>query len=180
MYECETVELFPIESQSVSRYFSSGTEMAEITRVSEHPFSETDGTTATPRLERAGRSVKNAVAKSVFWAFERGSWQYDIIVILILSFIFLSPRAWFNDRPTLQLSDLRHAQGVVEVGKGKDGWRYIIDARLVDSYSPQPTERTVQTILQRRLQKPFTVKSIDQIRDRNNVVLGYTVVVTEP
>jgi hypothetical protein len=154
--------------------------MAEITRVREHPFPDTNDPLGAPRPASFWRSVKGGVTKSVFWAFERGSWQYDVIVILILAFIFLSPRAWFNDRPTLQLSDLRHAQGVVEVGKGRDGWRYIIDARLVESFAPQSTESTVHTILQRRLQRPFTLKSIDQIRDRNNVVLGYTVVVTEP
>ena len=35
---------------------------------------------------------------AVFWEFRRGSWQYDIIVALILAFIFLTPPALFNDR----------------------------------------------------------------------------------
>ena len=40
-----------------------------------------------------------ALSRLVFWDFERGSWQYDIICILILAFIFLTPRDFFRDQP---------------------------------------------------------------------------------
>jgi len=59
-------------------------------------------------LHKVGAKIKLVVTRSIFWSYERGSWQYDVIVIAILAFIFLSPRSWFNDRPTLQLTDLRH------------------------------------------------------------------------
>ena len=87
-------------------------------------------------LHRAWEKVKLVAARSVFWVYERGSWQYDIIVAVILAFIFLTPRSVFNDRPTLQLSDLRHFQGVIEVGRAKDGWHYLVDSRLVESMGP--------------------------------------------
>src|SRR5579871_4372730 len=80
-----------------------------------------------------GRKAKLAITHSVFWAYQRGSWQYDLIVIGILAFIFLSPRAWFNDRPTLQLSDLRHQQGIIELSRVNKNVFYLVDARLVDS-----------------------------------------------
>jgi hypothetical protein len=35
----------------------------------------------------------------VFWDFPRASWQYDVVVALILAFIFLTPREWFQDQP---------------------------------------------------------------------------------
>jgi hypothetical protein len=35
-----------------------------------------------------------------FWTYERGSFHYDIMVTLILAFIFLTPRVWnYGDRP---------------------------------------------------------------------------------
>ena len=117
------------------------------------------------------------MARAVFWSYERGTWQYDIIVLLILAFIFLTPRGWFQDRPTLQLTDLRHAQGLVEVGGGENGWTYLVDARLVDSFAPQKPAEAIREILRRRLEKPFTVKSIEVLRDSNNVILGYRVAV---
>jgi len=32
------------------------------------------------------------------WNYERGSWQYDIFCLMIIAFIFLTPRAWFDKR----------------------------------------------------------------------------------
>ena len=130
-------------------------------------------------LHRAWEGVKLVAARSVFWVYERGSWQYDIILAVILAFIFLTPRSVFNDRPTLQLSDLRHFQGVIEVGRAKDGWHYLVDSRLVESMGVDKPEEAVREILQRHLHKPFAIKSVEPTRDRNNVVLGYAVVIAQ-
>jgi len=130
-------------------------------------------------FHRLWEAIKRVGIRSVFWSYERGTWQYDVIVIVILAIIFLTPRAWYSDRPTLQLTDLRHRQGVVEVGRGKDGWRYLIDSRLVESLAPQKPEEAIQEILRRRLNRPVKIHSFDEVRDKNNVVLGYTVVVSQ-
>jgi hypothetical protein len=37
-----------------------------------------------------------AIKRVVFWTYERGSWQYDILCIVILCFIFLTPKAVFD------------------------------------------------------------------------------------
>ena len=129
-------------------------------------------------LRKVGSKIRLVVTRSIFWSYERGSWQYDVIVLAILAFIFLSPRAWFNDRPTLQLTDLRHQQGIVEMGRVNNDVRYLVDARLVDSLGQKP-EDSIPMILQQHLQKAFTVKSIDPVRDRHQVILGYTVMVEE-
>lgn len=35
-----------------------------------------------------------------FWTYERGSFHYDVMVTLILAFIFLTPRIWnYGDHP---------------------------------------------------------------------------------
>ena len=122
--------------------------------------------------------IKLVVTRSIFWAYERGTWQYDLIVIAILAFIFLSPRSWFNDRPTLQMTNLRNQQGIVEMGRANKEVRYLLDSRLVDA-SEQKPEEAIPEILKQHLSKPFTVRSIDAVRDRQKVVLGYTVVVVE-
>jgi hypothetical protein len=116
--------------------------------------------------------------RSIFWAYERGSWQYDVVVIAILAFIFLSPRAWFDDRPTLQMTNLRHQQGIVEMSRVNKNVRYLLDARLVESRDQKP-EVAIPIILQEHLQKAFTVKSIDAVQDHHQVILGYTVMVEE-
>jgi hypothetical protein len=128
-------------------------------------------------FERVWEKIKAGILRTVFWAYERGTWQYDLIVLAILAFIFLSPRTWFNDWPTLEFTDLRHQQGFVEMGHGKQGWRYLVDARLVESLAPAKPEEAIQVILSRQLHQPFTVVSIVPITDKNKVVLGYTVLV---
>ena len=40
--------------------------------------------------------------KYLLWTFERGSRPYDVICIVILAFIFLTPHSLFHDRPDYQ------------------------------------------------------------------------------
>ncbi len=37
----------------------------------------------------------------VLWDYPRACWQYDVMVALILAFIFLTPRGWFRDQPRI-------------------------------------------------------------------------------
>ena len=47
----------------------------------------------------------------ILWDFPRASWQYDVMVAVILAFIFLMPRAWLNDQPKpLDASEVRPGQ----------------------------------------------------------------------
>jgi hypothetical protein len=39
-----------------------------------------------------------AVGTVVFWRYPRGSWQYDILCVLILVFIFLTPKDFFTGK----------------------------------------------------------------------------------
>jgi hypothetical protein len=32
----------------------------------------------------------------LLWDFERASWQWDVLCILIMAFIFLTPKSWFD------------------------------------------------------------------------------------
>jgi hypothetical protein len=152
--------------------------MAQRTEVHDQPLSRNESAAGGATLVTVGSKIKLVVTRSILWAYQRGSWQYDLIVLAILSFIFLSPRSWFNDRPTLQLTDLRHQQGIVEMGRVNKNVRLLVDARLVESLDQKP-EDAIPVILTQHLQKPFTVKSIDAVRDRNQVILGYTVMVEE-
>jgi hypothetical protein len=37
------------------------------------------------------------VWNALFWTYERATWQYDLMVIAILAFVWLTPPAWLND-----------------------------------------------------------------------------------
>ncbi len=35
--------------------------------------------------------------KTFFWTYERATWQYDMLVLAILAFIWLTPPGWLQD-----------------------------------------------------------------------------------
>jgi len=152
--------------------------MAHTTEVREHVAELVPVQKGQSTLGKVWFHIKLVVTRSFFWSYARGSWQYDVIVAAILAFIFLSPRAWFNDRPTLQLPELRHQQGIVEWSRFNKEVTYLLDSRLVMSRGQQP-EVAIPIILKEHLQKPVTVKSIAPFVDGHQVLLGYKVMVEE-
>ena len=56
------------------------------------------------RERAAGRGVKNPATlpgrilwNAFFWTYERATWQYDLMVIAILAFVWLTPPGWLSD-----------------------------------------------------------------------------------
>jgi len=41
--------------------------------------------------------LSNTVKRIVFWTYPRTSWQWDVLCVLILVFIFLTPKSWFEN-----------------------------------------------------------------------------------
>lgn len=51
--------------------------------------------------------MANPVKNFVLWNYERGTWQYDVFCLLIIAFIFLTPKAWFEKRERLATQNAR-------------------------------------------------------------------------
>jgi len=43
--------------------------------------------------------IFSIIKKIILWSYERGTWQYDVLCILILAFIFLTPSSCFHKQP---------------------------------------------------------------------------------
>jgi len=69
-----------------------------------------------------------------FWTYERGSFHYDVMVTLILAFIFLTPRIWnYGDHP----QEVKLAPGNVLVEtKGAGELVYEISAAQIKPDNP--------------------------------------------
>lgn len=37
----------------------------------------------------------------ILWNYERASWQWDVLCLLIIAFIFLTPKVWFDRKEKL-------------------------------------------------------------------------------
>jgi hypothetical protein len=38
----------------------------------------------------------NFLKNVILWNYRRGTWQYDVFCLLIIAFIFLTPKSWFD------------------------------------------------------------------------------------
>jgi hypothetical protein len=45
------------------------------------------------------RTLWRGIVRTIFWSYERGSWPYDLAVILIIIFVLVTPTRWFHDQP---------------------------------------------------------------------------------
>jgi hypothetical protein len=43
----------------------------------------------------------------ILWKYERASWQWDVLCLLIILFIFLTPKPWFEKREKLATQTAR-------------------------------------------------------------------------
>ena len=51
--------------------------------------------------------MANPIKNFILWNHERGTWQYDAFCLLIVAFIFLTPKAWFEKRERLATQTAR-------------------------------------------------------------------------
>jgi hypothetical protein len=116
--------------------------------------------------------------RTFFWSYERGSWQYDIAVILIVLFVLATPTRWFRDQPQVGLP--ASAAQVESLSAFGETETYRVDARVL-----APPERTpaLQNDLHNALQKArpdlsdgrFSIGKIEPIRDADGNVIAYRV-----
>jgi len=116
--------------------------------------------------------------RTFFWSHERGSWQYDVAVILIVLFVLATPAKWFHDQP--QVGTPANSSQVELLRKSGEDETYRVDARLL-----APPERTpqLQNDLHNALQKAnpdlsdgrFAISRIEPVRDENGNVVAYQV-----
>jgi hypothetical protein len=41
--------------------------------------------------------VFDSIKRFFLWTYARNTWQYDVLCALILAFIFLTPKSWFDN-----------------------------------------------------------------------------------
>jgi hypothetical protein len=124
-------------------------------------------------------SLGQIFSRMFFWAYERGTWQYDAAVILILIFVLATPRAWFHDQPQMGLPANAPGQ-VVLVSEQGESKIYRVDARILAPPVQTPAlENELHNALQKALpefgNKSFTISKIEPVRDEQGTVIAYHV-----
>lgn len=124
--------------------------------------------------------IRQILSKTFFWSYERGTWQYDIAVVLILIFVLLTPRGWFRDQP--QVGEPVAAEQIQLVLFSDNGHRqeYRVDARVL---APPEQTPTLQNELHQALQRGltdlrngrFSITRIEAVRNDQGTVIAYQV-----
>src|SRR5437762_13944609 len=92
-------------------------------------WQRSDSTVVSPPATSSMGAIWRTIRGYVLWSYERGSLHYDVMVTLILLFVFLSPYAInFKDKP---IERVPHQTGVVIQPDGKGGFVYQIDASVL-------------------------------------------------
>jgi len=131
--------------------------------------------------------IKNVL----LWSYARGTWQYDILCILIIASVFLVPSSFFGDRDrTMQtwraynkartqaneaLKIASKEPETVQWDVGVEELRtFLPEQTLDDEWMNNPREVIVQYLNDHLNRRP-ALESCEEQRDEQQQIIGYRV-----
>ena len=110
--------------------------------------------------------MTSVLKRVIFWDFPRASWQYDVIVVLILVFIFLTPREIFRDQPK--------AQSIVLLPDDTPGVeRFYLEPKLLMDTPEKDRFQQAARMLERRDGKKLQLYKLTPIFDSEQEIKGF-------
>jgi len=117
-------------------------------------------------------AVWRTIRGYIFWSYERGSLHYDIMVTLILLFVFLSPRFInYKDKPVERIP---HLTGVVVVPGEKGELIYQIQASAVTGDGDGDVRRQLEKIIE-PISGAVSIKNVETVKDASGHLQSYKV-----
>jgi hypothetical protein len=118
----------------------------------------------------------SVLKRYIFWTYERGSFHYDVMVTLILLFLFVAPRFIdFGDKP-LTAVPLRHSEVLVkEQGSTGTEGRFVYEIRVDDLHGAK-TDSELRTAILNVVQPmagDVTLEKVMPVLDGKNRVVAY-------
>jgi hypothetical protein len=107
----------------------------------------------------------SGIKRFLFWDYPRAGWQYDVMVGLILAFIFLTPRAWFRDQP--------RANSIVMLPSEHGETVFWMDAQQLSSTAENARPQEASALLQARTGKKYHVVRLEPIVDSEQEIKGF-------
>ena len=118
------------------------------------------------------KRVWRAISNFVWWSYERGSLPYDVMVTLILLFIFLAPyKINFKDKP---IERTPHPTRVVLIPDGDSGYIYQVDAAGVVGKDSASVKNYLQRVVE-PIAGEVEIARFEPVRDKNGHVVAYKV-----
>lgn len=117
-------------------------------------------------MSRIGRILKSYL----FWTYDRGSFHYDVMVTVILLFIFLAPRFIdFKDQPTVPVA---HLNQLIVTPDAHNGLIFQADAASVDAQDAGMVRANFQRVI-RPVAGTVTIDKVEPVRDATGHIVAY-------
>jgi hypothetical protein len=129
-------------------------------------------TTVEPGPSVSLSPVWRTIRGYIFWSYERGTLHYDVMVTLILFFVFLSPY-WINfkDKPVERNP---HRTGVAVLPDGEGGLIYQIDAKAIQGKNEAAIRTELLSIIE-PISGEVSILRYEAERDRSGLIFAYKV-----
>ena len=125
---------------------------------------------AAPTVPMTG--IWRTIRDYLFWSYERGTIQYDVMVTLILLFVFFSPRVInFKDKPVERTPQ---STGVLVTPDGQDGLVYEIEGKAVQGKDDAAIRAELLSIIE-PVSGEVSISRYEVIRDHSGRILSYKV-----
>jgi hypothetical protein len=122
-------------------------------------------------------NVWRTIRNYVLWSYDRGSLHYDVMVTLILAFLFLSPYYInFNDKP---IERAPHPTGVVVLPDGQAGFICQIEASAVTGKDDDTVRQQLLRVIE-PITGEVAINRYEMMRDSSGKVTAYKVWVERP
>jgi len=117
-------------------------------------------------------SIWRTIRSYILWSYERGTIQYDVMVTLILLFVFLSPLVInFKDKP---VEHNPHRTGVVVIPDEHGGLIYQVEGSAVTATDNAGMHNQLLQVIE-PISGEVNITKIDTLRDPSGRVLQYKV-----
>ena len=107
----------------------------------------------------------------IFWDYPRASWQYDVMVGIIVIFVMLTPRGWFRDQPRTPL-----VSSIAVLPSEHGSSVYWVEPELVAGLSKDQQTQKLSGLLKKFTHRTqLTVTRVEPIADSDGETTGYMV-----
>ncbi len=105
----------------------------------------------------------------ILWDFSRASWQYDVMVGIILAFIFLTPRDWFRDQPRIP-----SASSIAALPSENGSSVFFVNSELLAEIPDNQRASKLTAVLRVRMRNPhLEVTRVEPVLDSEGGLQGY-------
>jgi len=115
--------------------------------------------------------ISQTIRSYIWWTYPRGSVPYDVMVTVILAFIFLTP-LWVNFRDQPQERPPRQTEVVVQ--QEGDGFIYKVDPSAVKPGSDAEVRESLMRVIE-PVAGEITIDRYEAERDSKHRIIAYKV-----